>query len=554
MPRIAVPRLLSTVIVPGLIAFFSLSACAAAQAPDRRAAVNAPRARTQQSQRPSLVVFITIDQMRADYFDRFAGQLTGGLKRLREGGAFFKNGFHDHAITETAPGHAATMSGRFPVRTGIMMNSQGVNGVPDGQVIGGRASETASPARFRGTVLTDWMRNANPATKWLSVSRKDRGAILPLGKNKGDVYWYSGSGEFTSSSYYMDTLPSWVKAFNAQKIPHSYAGKFWSLLKASSLYAEPDSVGVEALTGGFDVAFPHPFPGEPARAAAILPNYPMMDELTLGFALRGVRELRLGADANRTDMLAVSLSTTDAVGHRFGPDSREIHDQILRLDQYLGLFLDSLNAMRGGGRLLVALTSDHGVAPYPTLKSTLYPNGAAKRVSLDLPWRAFLRRLDDLGIDTTAVDIDDGVVVVTKPGALGSSAATTDALFADLANDLRRVQGVLRVDQMRDLARADTVRDHIARRWLHMFAPTSNVRLIATLTPYSYWLPVTYASHGSPHDTDAQVPVLFWGAGVVPGQHEDNVRVVDMAPTLAAILGVRPTEALDGRVLTKVVR
>ena len=554
MSLIAVPRFITKVAAPSVAALIVLSACAAAQAPARRPGGNASRAEVPQSQRPSLVVFITIDQLRADYFDRFGSQLTGGLKRLREGGAFFKNGFHDHAITETAPGHAAVMSGRFPVRTGIMMNSQGVNGVPDGQIIGARPGETASPARFRGTVLTDWMRSANSATKWLSVSRKDRGAILPLGKNKGDVYWYSGSGEFTSSRYYMDTLPSWVKAFNAQKIPHSYAGKLWSLLKAPSLYAEPDSVGVEALAGGFDAAFPHPFPSDPARAAAILGNYPMMDELTLGFALRGVRELQLGADANRTDMLAVSLSTTDAVGHRFGPDSREIHDQILRLDQYLGVFLDSLSALRGAGRLLVALTSDHGVAPFPTLRSTLYPNGAAKRVSLDLPWSTFIRRLDDLGIDTTAVDIDDGVVVVTKPREFGSNTATTDALFADLASDLRRVQGVLRVDFMRDLARADTVRDTIARRWLHMFSPSSNVRLIATLTPYSYWLPVTVATHGSPHDTDAQVPVLFWGAGVVPGQHDDIVRVVDMAPTLAAILGVRPTEALDGRVLTKVVR
>ncbi len=554
MPRIAVPRVLATVVVPGIAALITISACAAAQAPERRAAVSAPRAQAQQGQRASLVVFITIDQLRADYFDRFGGQLTGGLKRLREGGAFFKNGFHDHAITETAPGHAATMSGRFPVRTGVVMNSQGVNGVPDGQVIGGRASETASPARFRGTVLTDWMRSANSGTKWLSVSRKDRGAILPLGKNKGNVYWYYSSGEFTSSTYYMDTLPSWVKAFNAQKIPHSYAGKFWSLLKPPSSYDEPDSVGVEALAGGFDIAFPHPFPIDPSRAAAIFPNYPMMDEHTLAFALRGVREMQLGAEANRTDMLAVSLSTTDAVGHRFGPDSREVRDQILRLDQYLGAFLDSLSAIRGAGRLLVALTSDHGVAPFPTLKSTLYPNGEAKRVSLDLPWQAFIRRLDDLGIDTTAVDLDEGMVFVTKPNAFGRNAAATDALFADLARDFRRVQGVLRVDQMRDLARADTVRDAIARRWLHMFSPTSNVRLIATLTPYSYWLPVTFATHGSPHDADAQVPVLFWGAGVVPGQHDDVVRVVDMAPTLAAILGVRPAEALDGRVLTKVVR
>lgn len=504
--------------------------------------------------RPSLVVFITVDQMRADYFDRFDRQLTGGLKRLRTGGAFFINGYQDHAITETAPGHASTMSGRFPVHTGIMMNSQGVNGVPDGQVIGGRPGESASPARFKGTVLTDWMRAANPATRWLSVSRKDRGAILPLGKNKGNVYWYAPTGEFTSSSYYMDSLPPWVRAFNAQQMAQSYAGKSWTLLRPTGDYPEPDSVGIEALPGGADVAFPHPVPSNPAQAAAILANYPFMDELTMRFALAGVHEMQLGADPNRTDMLAVSFSTTDAVGHRFGPDSREMHDQILRLDRTLDLFLDSLIALRGQDRIVVALTGDHGMTPFPTLKSSIYPNGEAKRVTLDLPWRAFQQRLLDTGVDTAAVAFEEGLVIVVKPDAFNGGLKTAESFLADLGRDFMRVQGVARVDLMRDLAKADTVRDAIARRWLHMFAPTSNVRLIATLTPYSYWLPVTYATHGSPNDPDANVPVVFWGTGIVPGQYADVVRVVDMAPTLAALLGITPLEALDGRPLSKVLR
>lgn len=520
------------------------TACATAQAP----------LRTAQSSRPALVVFVTVDQLRPDYLERFGKQFTGGFKRLMNGGAVFRNGFHDHAITETAPGHAATLSGRFPVHTGIMTNAQGVNGVPNGQVIGGRMGESASPERFRGTTLTDWMRAANPATKWLSVSRKDRGAILTIGKSKGDVYWYYGSGEFTSSKYYMDALPSWVETFNAARYPQSFAGQLWEPLLGSDAYTEPDTVGIEATASGGDVTFPHPVPTDRAHAAAIFPNYPWMDEVTLRFALRGVRALALGADAGRTDLLAVSLSTLDAVGHRFGPDSKEVHDHMLRLDRYLGAFLDSLEAIRGQGQVVLALTSDHGVAPFPTLKSQLYPNGDAKRVSLDLPWRAFQQRLADMGIDSTAAVMDEGMVIITKPDAFSAARANVDGLLSSLARDFMRVQGVMRADLMSNLAKADTVRDAVARRWLHMFSPQSNVRLIATLTPYSYWLPVTYATHGSPHDPDANVPVLFWGAGVAPGQHADVVRVVDMAPTLAAILGVKPLEALDGRVLTQVVR
>lgn len=504
--------------------------------------------------KPALVVLVTVDQLRPDYLTRFGAQLTGGLRYLTTEGVYFENGFQDHAITETAPGHASILSGRFPVRTGIMMNSQGVNDVPNAQVIGGRPTESASPERFRGTTLVDWLRAVNPATRWLSVSRKDRGAILPVGRSKGDVYWYYGTGLFTTSRYYADSLPTWVRDFNSRLLPWQYAGKSWTLLLPASEYAEPDSVGIEAFGTSASIAFPHVVPKDEGDAAAVLPNYPFMDELTLQFALHGVRSLALGADGARTDLLAVSLSTTDAVGHRFGPDSRELHDQVLRLDRSLGAFMDSLRALRGPDRVLFVLTSDHGVTPHPMFRSPRDPNGDAKRVTLEGPWRTFLRRLTAMGIDTDAVEIDDGIVVVTNPNAFSRARANVDVLLRDLAQDFLRVQGVLRADLMTDLARADTVRDAIARRWLHMFPVQSNVRLIATLTPYSYWLPVNYATHGSPHDLDARVPIAFAGAGIVPGVVRDTVRVVDIAPTLAAILGVRPLEPLDGRVLTRVVR
>ena len=505
-------------------------------------------------ERPGLVVFITVDQMRADYFERFGPELTGGLKRLRDGGAFFPNGFHDHAITETAPGHSTTMSGRFPVSTGIAMNSQGVNNVPNAQVLGGRPGESASPARFVGTTLIDWLKAENAETKWLSVSRKDRGAILPIGKSRGDVYWYYPTGDFTTSTYYATGLPAWVASFNASSQAQSYAGKQWDLLNDPTTYPEPDSTEFEEISAGPDFVFPHRVPDDPDRAAAVLANYPFMDELTLRFALHGVRSLSLGKGGGRTDVLAVSLSTTDAVGHRYGPDSREIHDQILRLDRYLGTFLDSLEQIVGSGRMLIALTADHGVSPHPTMKSTIFPNSDAKRVSLDVPWRAFRARLVQAGVDTEAVAMEDGIVAVLAPDAFKAAGVTIDTMLAGLAHDMMQIPGVLRVDLMSGLAKADTVSNVIARRWLHMYAPTSNVRLIATLTPYSYWLPVTFTTHGSPHDSDANVPVLFWGAGVVPGMHRDTVRVVDMAPTLAAILRIRPLERTDGHVLRRVVR
>jgi arylsulfatase A-like enzyme len=511
---------------------------------------------TAAASRPTLIVFITVDQMRSDYFQRFDKQLTGGLRRLFDSSAFFLDGYQDHAITETAPGHSVTMSGRFPVHTGITMNSAGVNGVPDATIIGGieRTDLPASPIRFQGTTLTDWLRAANPATRFLSVSRKDRGAILPIGRSKGDVYWWTASnGTFSTSHYYRDTLPAWVEKFNARKPGQQYAGKAWTLLLPASAYPEPDSVPAE--NRGANFMFPHPVSTDSLTAARSTGAFPWMDDITLQFALAGLKELGLGDSPNRTDVLAISLSTTDAVGHAYGPDSREMHDQILRLDRYLGVFFDSLFKMRDGRRVVVALTADHGMSPLPTIKSTLYPNRDAKIVSVAPEWRAFRARLATAGVDSTAVSLEDGsVVVVEKPEAFTRVNVRADSAIESFAKDVRRVDGVLRADLITSLARADTTKDTIARRWLHMFTPDGTARLMITLTPYSYWAPGSYPTHGSPHDSDAHVPVLFYGDGVKVGRFAGFVRVVDMAPTLAELAGVKPLEKLDGHVLRQAIK
>ncbi len=509
------------------------------------------------SARPTLIVFITVDQMRSDYFQRFDKQLTGGLRRLLDSSAFFLDGYQDHAITETAPGHSVTMSGRFPVHTGIAMNSAGVNGVPDAAIIGSDDPSTdlgASPIRFQGTTLTDWLRAADPATRVLSVSRKDRGAILPIGRSKDDVYWWTASnGTFSTSRYYRDTLPSWVQRFNARKPGQQYAGKSWTLLLPASAYPEPDSVPAE--NRGVNYMFPHPVSTDSMTAARSTGAYPWMDEITLQFALSGLNELGLGASQNRTDLLAISLSTTDAIGHAFGPDSREMHDQILRLDRSLGVFFDSLFKMRDGRRIVIALTADHGMSPLPAIKSTIYPNHDAKIVSVRAQWNAFRARLVSKGVDSSAVELEDGsVVVVEKPEAFARVRMSADSAIASFAQDVRHVDGVLRADLITALAHDDTTKDAIARRWLHMFAPDGSARMMITLTPYSYWAPASYPTHGSPHDSDAHVPELFYGDGVKPGHYAGFVRVVDMAPTLAELAGVKPLEKIDGHVLRQAIK
>src|SRR6266404_2669303 len=166
----------------------------------------------QESSKPKLVLFITVDAMRPDYLSRFEPQLTGGLGRLYRSGAVFTNAFQDHAITETAPGHSATLSGRFPVHTGISANSAGVYDTTVTLI--DAPGPGASPFRFRGTTLVDWLVAQDPRTRVLSVSRKDRAAILPIGRSKQPVFWYSSNGNFTTSTYYDSSLPDWVRAFN----------------------------------------------------------------------------------------------------------------------------------------------------------------------------------------------------------------------------------------------------------------------------------------------------------------------------------------------------
>jgi len=493
----------------------------------------------------TLVVLITIDQFASDYLVRYGGDLDGGIARLRREGAVWVRAQHDHAITETAPGHASTLSGRFPVSTGIASNSQGVN-TPDAPLIGSD-DIGASPFRFQGTTLVDWMRAADPATRVLSVSRKDRGAILPIGRSRSEVYWYVSNGAFTTSRYYRDTLPDWVSAFNARRLPHSYAGTSWTPLLPADRYAEPDTNRLEAT--GNDYLFPHVITSDPVVAARAVRDFPWMDSLTLAFALEGVRSMGLGADAGRTDLLAVSVSSTDAVGHRYGPDSKEIHDQVRRVDRYIGEFLDALIAVRGNGRVIVALTADHGIAPFPELRSPYYDNGDAQRVDQRNAWRAAYAAMRAAGVDTAAVDNDDGFRVIDAE-AFRRADVAPDAIAEVWARELRRLNGVMRADLMRDLATADTVRDDIARRWLHMLPVDGPVRAVVTLERYGYWQSTNYATHGSPHDNDTQVPLIIWGPGVTAGDRAGPARVVDLAPTLAGLLGIRPLEPLDGQPLS----
>ncbi|HEX3235059.1 MAG TPA: alkaline phosphatase family protein [Gemmatimonadales bacterium] len=488
------------------------------------------------------MVVIAVDQLRPDYLPRYARQFTGGFRRILDAAAFFDHARQDHAITETAPGHSTILSGRDPAHTGIVSNQRGVAD-SDAPILGSASAPGASPRKFRGTTLYDWMRAADPDTRVLSVSRKDRGAILLVGRARAPVYWWV-DGRFTTSRYYADSLPGWVQAFNARHSAERFAGRAWTPLLPAGEYAEPDSAPYE--NGGHEVAFPHPFPDDPVETARAFQRYPWMDSLTLAFALEGVHALGLGARA-RPDLLTISLSTTDAVGHAFGPDSRELHDHLLRLDRWLGWFMEALAKSVPGGRTLVVLTADHGVQSFPERSPGL------GRVSLDDLVASAQGALSHFWSASPALDFDSGLLSADT-AALRSRGVKLDSLAAALAAQATRRTGVRRVYTPASL-RSSPPHDPEAALWRRTIPPGHGWLLCASLRPGFVWSPPDQliAEHGSTAPADLEVPIAFMGRGVRPAVIHRPIDTVDIAPTLAALLGLRPAEALDGVPLPEVL-
>jgi predicted AlkP superfamily pyrophosphatase or phosphodiesterase len=501
---------------------------------------------------PRLVLFIAVDQMRPDYFTRYASEYTGGLKRLYQGSAFYSRGEQDHAITETAPGHATMLSGRSPGSTGIPTNEFGV---PDtASPLLGVPGAGASPARFKGTALYDWMKAADPGVRVLSVSRKDRGAILPIGRAKVPVYWYQG-GYFTTSTWYGTELPQWLMVWNGRKGPMKLAGTWWDLLLAEANYPEPDDQPWER--GGNNNVFPHPFGADSTIAAAIAIATPYLDSLTMDVALEGVKALKLG-QRNKPDLLSVSLSSTDAVGHVYGPDSRELHDQMLRLDRWLGWFFDSLAKQVPLDRTLIVLTSDHGVTSFPEYaasKGRMAGRAIADSVALmaDQALVATKGRSFGLGLNNG--------LLLGNVAALDSAGVNVDSLSAALASGLARTTGVTRVYTRKALAQASPD-DLDAMRWRRTIPEGFPWLAAASLAPGYIWSFNSAATtHGTTNADDVRVPILFMGAGITPGVIDRTrtatvppPRTIDIAPTIAALLGIKPLEMVEGVVLPEVVK
>lgn len=522
--------LLALLVAPMLSAH---PAQAVAQAKPARTAVIPP------AKPVRLVMALVLDQFRPDYLDRWKGEFTGGLAKLLARAVFYRHGEQDRAMTETAPGHSTMLSGRSPASTGILSDNLG-SGDPQSALLGATGTGGgASPRRFIGSTLVDWMIARDSATKVLSISIKDRSAILTVGRAKVPTFWYNG-GRFTTSKYYMDSLPPWLFAWNAADPIAKLKGMTWSLSRDAASYPEVDDRPFER--GGTDRVFPHLLPDDWAKAASAITNFPISDSLTMDVALRGVRAMNLG-QRNGTDLLALSLSATDYVGHEWGPGSREMHDHLLKLDRWLGVFLDSMATIVPQDQMIVTLTADHGGQDWPEAGKGIRLSLRAQVTALNA-WAKSRWRID-LGAGRT-----DGLLYGDF-AMLKARGINVDSLADAVAAEVRAMPGVRKVYTPKTLARDNSLD---AMRWKRALPPAQSWLIAASVeegvvADYGS----TSTGHGTTNVADVEVPLMFWVPGLAPARIERHARTVDLGTTLAALIGVKPTEKVEGVILPEIV-
>ncbi len=515
--------------------------------------------------RVRLVVGLMIDQFRQDYLERFRDQFVpGGFNRLL-GGAVFANAHYSHTPTFTACGHATFMGGSTPSLNGIIGNEwfdremgRRVTSVSDTKVnmLGTQAAaQGASPWRLVGSTLGDEMRLANNGqSKVIGIAFKDRSAILPAGKRPTAAYWFDNrGGSFVSSTYYFPALPEWAQKFNREVRPDRYFGRKWDRLLAPEAYSRsrPDDSPEEKSSYG--TTFPYTITGgETAPGARFYSQFeltPFANEYTFEFVKAAIENEGLGADAV-PDLLTISLSPNDLLGHTYGPYSQEVHDMTLRTDRLLAEFFDYLDRRIGLNNILIAFSADHGVAPIPEMVKAMgwggrigareVPNAIGQALTSQLGDGRWVRDsvngnvyLDESVIDTKKLDRKD---VERRACAAALTVAGIGSCFTHS-----------------DLAEGTLPNGPIAQSVARGFYPSRNGNLV--LVPEAFWFVAEGISttHGSPYSYDTHVPVILAGPGLVEGRYLSPASPADIAPTLAALLNLTPPSNVSGRILVEAV-
>jgi predicted AlkP superfamily pyrophosphatase or phosphodiesterase len=533
-----------------------------------------------------LVLQITVDQLRSDLIERYsAGYGEGGFRRLLNNGTFYIDAHHRHANTETVVGHTTLATGTDPAIHGMVANNwlDRATGLlnynvqdPDFPLLGNGAgvdtsieidptqaaatTQGRSPRSIMTTTISDELRLAlGPRSKIFGVSVKDRGAITLAG-HAGTAYWFSkAAGEMVTSTYYMETYPDWVQAWNDSGLVASYADTSWELSSdpASYLFGADDDQQWETDFPDWGRTFPHPYgPANGKYYTTLLTLSPAGDEITLDFAKALMAAEDIGTDGV-TDYLSISFSSTDYVGHFFGPSSLEAEDNLHRLDRTLASLFSYVDETVGLDQTLVVLSADHGASEAPGYLNSLGIGGSYFNFDDIDTTDAITALKAEFGIAEELVDQFFQPYVYLNREVISERGLDLAEVSHRVAEELRKFPGIAYAVSSSDLRAGALAQTPATDAILANFHEERSGDIYVVFEPH--WFVSEFdgasvtGSHGSPWRYDTHVPVIWMGPGIDAARIGRRVETVDVAPTIAAYLGIRPPSGTRGRVMTEVL-
>ena len=512
--------------------------------------------------RPKLVVGIVVDQMRWDflyrYYNRYAAD--GGFKRLINQGFSCENTFIDYIPTYTACGHACIYTGSVPAVNGITGNGWYDLEVKESRYCTEDKSEKGlgtdgeegrmSPRNMKSTTICDELRYAtNFRSKVIGIAIKDRGSILSAGHSATAAYWFDGStGHWISSTYYMKVLPAWITAFNDKKLPGRYLEKGWNTLYPINTYQQStaDDMAYEGKPFGPDAGvFPYLniFNG---KNYGVLASTPFGNSLTKDLAIAALDAEQLGKDTI-TDFLTVSFSSTDYVGHVFGPNSIEVEDTYLRLDKDLGELFRSLDKKVGKNQYLLFISADHGVAHAPGFeKANNIPGGSIG--DIDKPLDSALKK--QFG-NFKFITANTNSQLYFNHRLLDSLRIDQEAFAKYIIDFISVREGIDQVVAISKVAGAPII-DAIKRRIINGYYPSRSGDIQIIYKPGWMGHGSTGTTHGSWNPYDTHIPLIWYGWNIKPGKTNRENYMTDIAPTIAALLHIQMPSGSVGKVIEEI--
>lgn len=520
-------------------------------------------------EKPKLVVGIVIDQMRYDYLKRFSDRYSDdGFKRLLNNGFSLENAHYNYIPTYTAVGHTSIYTGTTPSNHGIISNNwydkflkKSIYCVDDSNYTTiGNESTTGkkSPARMQTTTITDQLHLAqNMNGKTIGIAIKDRSAILPAGHTANGVYWFDGgkNGEWVSSSFYMENLPKWVLDFNKSGKADNYLKTPWNTLYDVNTYTNSivdDNIFEGKFTGETTTSFPHDIPNLRAKNGDfnIIKAIPAGNSFTADFIKAAIIGENLGK-SNYTDFLAVSFSSTDYVGHQYGPASKEIEDTYLRLDKDLADLLSFLDQQVGSNNYTVFLTADHAAVDVPSyLQSLKIP---AHYLSFSKFKTAALEVTKKYFNSVELIENISNYQIFLDKDKIESLGLDKNIVAEKLAEEVINFEGIYKAATAKTLQTTnftDGILNSLQNGYNQKFS--GDVLLIpfpATLTGGR-----TGTSHGSGYSYDTHIPVIFYGNGIKKGVSKKSYEIIDIAPTISNLLQIEAPNSSTGKIINEALK